>query len=141
MRKITTLPTLALIVLAASSQVGHARPIHDDGLARSDFGAYPPDYKALVRSWSEQNLSHPEALQFGHVSRPRREWTLKNTAKVYGWSVCAMITAPNAYGEETGPQTVWFLIHAGKVVDIRQSDTISPGHFVNCSNGSAPATG
>ncbi len=80
-------------------------------------------------------------LRFGHVSRPRREWTLEHARKVYGWSVCAMISASNAYGMDIGPQTIWFLIHAGKVVDIRQTHTISPGHPVDCNDGKVRALG
>lgn len=109
-------------------------------LARADFGRYPPDYKALVRTWSESNLKGAGELQFGHVSRPRREWAPDGPGMVYGWSVCAMISAPNTYGEYTGPQTFWFLIHGDHVVSIRQNDTISPGHRVDCSDGQAPAT-
>lgn len=110
-------------------------------LAHADFGRYPPDYKALVQAWSKSNIKAPDGLQFGHVSRPRHEWAPGRSGPLFGWSVCAMITAPNSYGVYTGPQTFWFLIHGDHVVGIRQSDTISPGHRVDCSDGTAPAMG
>ena len=132
---------LLLVALTGCSSLGNPRSALDGDSVQADFGAYPPDYRNLVQSWSRSNLSDAATLQFGHVSRPRREWGVAGTQKIYGWSVCAMISAPNAYGEYTGPQTFWFLIHGDKVVDTRQSYTISPGHYVNCSDGNAQATG
>jgi hypothetical protein len=138
MRKISMFLGIFLVALGGCSSIGNTRGPSGEDLARADVGAYPPDYKSLVRSWSEHNLGDPAALQFGRVSKPRREWGLAGSKKVYGWSVCAMISAPNAYGEYTGPQTFWFLIRGSQVVDVRQSYTISPGHYVNCSDGDAP---
>jgi hypothetical protein len=138
MRKISMFSGILLVALGGCSQPGNLRGPSDAELARADVGAYPPDYKSLVRSWSEHNLSESATLQFGRVSKPRREWGLAGSKKVYGWSVCAMISAPNAYGEYTGPQTFWFLIHGDRIVDTRQSYTITPGHYVNCSDGDAP---
>jgi hypothetical protein len=140
MIKISIFLGILLVALTACSSAGNLRESFDGNLAHADFGAYPPDYKALIRSWTEHNLDGAASLQFGHVSRPRREWVPTGAEKVYGWSVCAMISAPNAYGEYTGPQTFWFLIHGDRIVGTRQSYTISPGHYVNCSDGDAPVT-
>ena len=133
-------PGLFLLALAGCSSMGSPRPASGGDRVQANFGAYPPDYRNLVQSWSRGNLDGASALQFGHVSRPRKEWAVNGSQKIYGWSVCAMISAPNAYGEYTGPQTFWFLIHDDKVVGTRQSYTISPGHYVNCSDGNAPVT-
>jgi hypothetical protein len=140
MRKISVFLGIFLITLGGCSSADQIRPGHNDAVANADSGAYPPNYRDVVQSWSRSNLSGAAALQFGRVSRPRRDWVVSGAQKVYGWSVCAMISAPNAYGEYTGPQTFWFLIRGDKVVGTRQSYTISPGHYVNCSDGDAPAT-
>lgn len=140
MIKISMFLGLFLVALTGCSSVGSPRSAFHGDSVQADFGAYPPDYKNLVQSWSRNNLSDAASLQFGHVSKPRKEWVVNGTQKIYGWSVCAMISAPNTYGEYTGPQTFWFLIHGDKVVGTRQSYTISPGHYVNCSDGNAPIT-
>jgi hypothetical protein len=139
----TTCAPIAILLAAMLAGYGSpsaAQPAATDA-GHADYGRYPPDYKALVQAWSRSNIKAPDGLQFGHVSKPRREWAPGRTGTLYGWSVCAMITAPNSYGVYTGPQTFWFLIHDEQVVSLGQSDTISSGHRVNCSDGTAPSIG
>lgn len=141
MNKINVLLGIFLVSLAGCSSVPSINHRGTPDMVHADFGRYPPNYKALIHSWSETNLKNPDSLQFGRVSQPRKEWAVADAKPIYGWSVCAMISAPNAYGEYTGPQTFWFFFQGDRIVRTQQSGTISPGHDVTCDNNNPTRTG
>ena len=85
----------------------------------ADYGAYPSDYRAIVKRWYLQNLKDPASARFGRITRPLKEHAIRNQVRkeaVYGYSVCARVNARNSFGGYTGFRTRWFLIRNGRIV-------------------------
>lgn len=111
----------------------------------ANYGPYPSNYEALIKAWGEENLKDPESARYGKISKPRKEFMFKESKPFFGYSICAGINAKNSYGGYTGSQPHWFLIRDGKIARSQNTEipiagiipgnTISRGHFVNCSDG------
>lgn len=114
-------------------------------IGNANYGPYPMDYAALVKSWGTENLKDPESARYGKISKPRKEYMVANLQPFFGFSVCAVINAKNSYGGYTGSQTHWFLIRDGKIARAQNTEraiagivpgtTISRDHPVNCNDG------
>src|SRR6185312_6759931 len=151
MQRMSLILGLALALSAGCTSItAKETPIVPD-MAHGDYGSYPTDYEALIKTWAEMNLKDPESARYVHTSKPRKEWAVANLQPTYGWSVCSVINSKNSYGGYTGAQTFWFFIQNGKIVRSQNTDErimgvipgtrISIGHDVNCDDGDAPTAG
>lgn len=140
------------IVLTAGCAVAPAKevPIVPD-MAHANFGPYPSNYEAQIKSWAEMKLKDPYSAKYVHFSTPRKEWAIAEKQPIYGWSVCAAINSKNSYGGYTGAQEFWFFFRDGKIFRGQNTEQdagipgmisipgtrISVGHDVNCDDGEA----
>lgn len=146
-RLVPCLSVLALLLSGCGTpsvqRVPEPIPVVDT--RNADYGPYPSNHEALVRSWAAENLKDPESARFGKISQPRKEYMFHNSQPFFGYSVCASINAKNSYGGYTGSQVVWVLIRDNKIARAQNTTqaiagvipgtTISRGHFVNCADG------
>jgi hypothetical protein len=107
-----------------------------------DYGKYPTDYEAIVKSWFDTKLKDPDSAKYKSISKPRKEHAIVNQFRkeaVYGYSVCATVNAKNSYGGYTGYTTQWFLIRDGSIVRTQDASMrIYIGHNTNCEDGVPP---
>jgi hypothetical protein len=143
MQRVLTITVFALGALTPLSQSPAAdKPIAETvDTANADYGTYPSNYEDLVKAWASSNLKDPESARFGKISRPRKEFVVKELKPLFGYSVCAGINAKNAYGGYVGEKIFWFFFRDGKIERAQSTEgfpgrMISRGHNINCDDGS-----
>ncbi|WP_414828829.1 hypothetical protein [Alteromonas sp. H39] len=83
----------------------------------ADYGAYPADYEAIVKSYYRSKLSDPDSARYQLIATPQRYWLGNELDDVYyGYLVCVTLNTKNLFGGYKGYQTDGLLIRNGDVI-------------------------
>lgn len=98
----------------ASSTKVETKKISLDDARKADFGKYPSNYKAIVKSYYEKVAKDPDSIKYKEITKPVK--FANNVTGTFDYLVCATINGKNSYGAYTGYSTDRFHIKNGKVV-------------------------
>lgn len=112
--------TILAAVAAAVVLSGCAVATPED-LAKADYGPYPTNYEAVVRSYMNRTLKDPESARYEFLNSPKQSWNGIGGLK-FGYSVCVNINAKNSYGGYVGTRMSYFMIKDGRVIDSSHGD-------------------
>ena len=87
-------------------------------LLSASYGAYPQNYKAIVKEYMEDVLIDPTSVLYSRWTDAEEGWyrDFYEKRNVFGYRVCVWINGKNAYGGYTGSKLSYFLIRNGNVV-------------------------
>lgn len=109
---------------------GCALPPSPEELANADFGSYPSNYEATIRSYMSTRLKDPYSAQYQFLNAPQRGFQGFGGAK-YGYVVCAQVNAKNSFGGYTGGRPAYFLIRNDVIIDSSIGDGSYADAFAN----------
>lgn len=81
---------------------------------RADYGAYPNNYKEIVRNHYEKVAKDPDSIKYKEITKPKKY--ANNVKGTFDYLVCVTMNAKNSYGAYTGYSTDRFHIRDGQVV-------------------------
>ncbi|MFZ2541462.1 MAG: hypothetical protein WAW75_06760 [Gallionella sp.] len=82
----------------------------------ADYGAFPSDYKTLIKDYMQIILKDPESARYTFSSPPKKGW---NGSEGFGYIVCPLINAKNSFGGYGGNQLNYFMIQNGKITNAK----------------------
>jgi hypothetical protein len=132
---------MAIAALAGCATIGKEHKVAETvDTVNADYGPRPANHEEVIKNWANENLKDPESALYGKISKPRKEFLVRDLKPYFGWSVCADINAKNSFGGYTGSKTFWFFIRDERIQRSQSTEgstgtMISSGHFINCTDG------
>lgn len=112
-----TMPAFRVAVLSLTLLGGCTSLPTPQQISTADYGQYPENYEAIVKSFYNMALKDPESARYGNISTPYRTYLGSRIDETkYGWLTCASVNAKNSFGAYTGYSTDALLIKNGAVI-------------------------
>ena len=128
MRSLSVL-TLALILTMTAGCVSLP---NEQELQSLEYGPYPENYEAIVKTYYEMLLKDPSSVQYRSITRPYQSYYGNRLEGVHhGYKTCVTLNAKNSYGAYVGFKTDVLLIRNGAVVHY-VPDGAYYGNFISC---------
>jgi|TARA_R110001599_G_scaffold214247_1_gene412274 hypothetical protein len=110
----------ACVVVLALGGCASIKPVDPDVLASADYGSYPDNYEATIKSYFEKTLKDPFSAQY-RFQKPFKAFLRKapimgGEPVFYGYMVYTKVNAKNGFGAYTGWEEYRLLIHNRSVV-------------------------
>ena len=107
----------ALAVVSVGMLSGCTSLPSEQEISDADYGTYLDDYENIVKTYYGYHLTHPNSVEYGKITKPKRYWVGNELDDVYyGYLVCATVNYRNMVGKDTGFNTHALLINNGLVV-------------------------
>jgi hypothetical protein len=109
-----------VFVMLFSVSVSHAYEPSKQEKANADYGAYPKNYKNIVKNYMQGVLKDPESARYKVLSSPQKFYMVAGTIEelVYCYTTAFSINAKNSYGGYTGEKIYFFQIRNGEIIDV-----------------------
>jgi hypothetical protein len=108
---------IATLILASAILAGCASNPTKEQISSADFGSYPSDYAAIVKSQIGYRLKDPSSAIFNIPNQtPKKRWMREFDKVSYGYTVCFDVNAKNSYGGYVGSQRHYAFISNGTIV-------------------------
>jgi ketosteroid isomerase-like protein len=108
---------------AAAPESGPLAPARE---AATKYGDMPVHYEEAIRKYFQEQLKHPDSVQYREITKPEQGYTtgitggfLMREKREYGWTVKATINAKDSDDGYVGFKTYTFLFRGEEIVDVR----------------------
>lgn len=86
-------------------------------IATADYGSYPDDYKAIIKSYLAASLFDPYSAVYSDWTEPVQGYAGDRlTGFAHGYSICVTVNAKNRFGAYVGARLYHFVLRNGAVV-------------------------